>query len=106
MDPNETLRQLREKMQGNFIESETRELFEALDEWLAKGGFLPKEWNREVPMIVVGQFPATELMHALRSAEKGGGIRKMRVKVEGEQVKFKVNEMIWSPPYGEIQEPY
>lgn len=44
MDPDVTLMRLREKMQGNFIESETRELFEALDNWLSKGGFLPRDW--------------------------------------------------------------
>ena len=47
MDPNVTLFLLREKMGGNFIESETRELFEALDGWLSKGGFLPRDWERK-----------------------------------------------------------
>lgn len=50
MDPNVTLARLREKMQGNFIESETRELFEALDGWLSKGGFLPDDWRRYPPV--------------------------------------------------------
>jgi hypothetical protein len=46
MDPNVTLAQLREKRHGNFIESETRELFDALDGWLKSGGFLPDDWQR------------------------------------------------------------
>src|ERR1700751_2999954 len=49
MDPNETLKALRYLMQGNFVESQTRELFEALDEWLSKGGFLPSDWVSKQP---------------------------------------------------------
>lgn len=59
MDPNETLRQLRELILTNGdcggpddmdcpnlpIMGEILELFQALDEWLKKGGFLPKEWD-------------------------------------------------------------
>ena len=48
MDPDETLNQLREKMKGNFIESETRELWEALDDWLSRGGFPPNDWSHRV----------------------------------------------------------
>lgn len=56
MDPNETLKQLRELLgRDNTPRSVTaklctladaEELFQALDEWLSKGGFLPEEWKR------------------------------------------------------------
>lgn len=56
MDPNETLRRLRrlqEKFQtGGRMENsrdladEMAELFEALDGWLSKGGFLPDAWKQ------------------------------------------------------------
>ena len=65
MDPNETLRRLRAACRrehdlitqsaeeeyidtGDLIEvtNEVVELAEALDEWLAKGGFPPAEWPR------------------------------------------------------------
>lgn len=48
MDPNETLRQLRGELATDraFIGEPVKELFEALDEWLTKGGFLPTEWER------------------------------------------------------------
>lgn len=56
MDPNETLRQLRDVLGFgahviNFDEAKrvidaVSENFEALDEWLSKGGFLPTDWER------------------------------------------------------------
>jgi hypothetical protein len=60
MDPDETLREIRElaaKLQGNYWEDEPdwdneleasnrlTELVQALDEWLSKGGFPPRAWN-------------------------------------------------------------
>lgn len=56
MDPNETLKRLREIV-SEFREDSDGEMdldamsdmvdhFEALDEWIAKGGFLPKAWNQ------------------------------------------------------------
>lgn len=57
MDPNETLRRLRgltervhcgEVMSDDEIENvmeELAELVDALDEWITKGGFLPKAWQ-------------------------------------------------------------
>lgn len=55
MDPNETLRQLRELMStpllrnteeyGAWIDQVTVKI-EALDEWLSNGGFLPAAWER------------------------------------------------------------
>lgn len=58
MDPNETLRRIREvfknfddtkvvdydEISELFCEAET--LFESLDEWLSKGGFLPEAWKK------------------------------------------------------------
>ena len=58
MDPNRTLEKLREltkcvndeeqvEVEIESVETLTdfAELFEALDEWLTGGGFLPKEWR-------------------------------------------------------------
>jgi hypothetical protein len=61
VDPNETLKQtirladrvlLNETPEGEPIEDyeeiayELAEKIEALDEWLTKGGFLPRRWKR------------------------------------------------------------
>jgi hypothetical protein len=55
MDPDETLRiirqtikQMRVDEEDNVFEAHAQEVaehFEALDEWLSKGGFKPKEWS-------------------------------------------------------------
>lgn len=45
MDPNATLRQLRAAI-GHGDMKEADRLFTALDEWLYKGGFLPRAWDR------------------------------------------------------------
>jgi hypothetical protein len=54
MDPNETLTELRRlvsrahepiTMTGGHAQS-FAESFEALDEWLSRGGFLPEAWSR------------------------------------------------------------
>lgn len=54
MDPNETLRRIRElvnrsEMQFFTIaeEAELRELWQSLDAWLTKGGFLPEDWSKD-----------------------------------------------------------
>ncbi len=51
MDPNETLKELRELIDlvlrgddTSVFEAATK--FEDLDEWISKGGFLPEAWNR------------------------------------------------------------
>jgi len=62
MDPNETLKRLRELLGGESScsakadgglrcddWSDVQELFQALDQWLSKGGFLPKAWLRLNP---------------------------------------------------------
>lgn len=56
MDPTETLRLLRLTIKQQRVDEhpllrtaqseEIAECFEALDEWLSKGGFLPADWNR------------------------------------------------------------
>lgn len=55
MDPDETLRQLREAI-DDLNEEPTplkvelvRDLFENLDGWLKKGGFPPADWRHGVP---------------------------------------------------------
>lgn len=51
MDPNATLAQLREginaldKRVDRYVLDRAVEMFQALDEWLSKGGFLPDDWH-------------------------------------------------------------
>lgn len=45
MDPNATLTELRDMIQGTE-DPDLIEKFEALDGWLSKGGFLPRDWDR------------------------------------------------------------
>jgi hypothetical protein len=55
VDPNATLARLRELarrcVQGALVDrmetEEMAELFEALDTWITRGGFLPEAWARE-----------------------------------------------------------
>jgi len=57
MDPNETLRDIRELVTAwheadlHSVEREVSEdlvgRIDALDAWLTSGGFLPEAWNRE-----------------------------------------------------------
>lgn len=44
MDPNDALKNLRAALAAGNIE-EAKDFFEALDEWLSKGGFFPSDWN-------------------------------------------------------------
>jgi len=46
---------------------------------------------------------ARDLQAELNSADANspGGIRKLRVAIEGDRVKFKINEHTWSPPLGQ-----
>jgi hypothetical protein len=59
MDPNETLRRLRE-MARDAVErfdrdeevasadaAEMAEAFQVLDQWITEGGFLPREWEKK-----------------------------------------------------------
>lgn len=66
MDPNETLIRLRKEIaNSDNLDADTLvELFEALDGWLCKGGFLPTDW----------QPPAAELTdndHLVGDGETG-----------------------------------
>jgi hypothetical protein len=60
MDPNETLRQLRAAIGDAYAICDDEEtecaldalqelatLAEALDQWISRGGFLPREWERK-----------------------------------------------------------
>jgi len=56
MDPNDTLRKIREAMNIFYGGSDKdcldagvdiTNLFDSLDKWLSKGGFLPDEWNKK-----------------------------------------------------------
>jgi hypothetical protein len=56
MDPNETLRLIRELVQTDIhrdlSEDESGELLElvnSLDQWITAGGFLPTAWNASHP---------------------------------------------------------
>lgn len=48
MDPNATLDDLRDVLHNDpaYADSSATELFDALDEWLKRGGFLPRDWQR------------------------------------------------------------
>jgi len=56
MDPNETLRLIRLTIKQMDVDEhplirkshadQIAEYFEALDEWLSKGGFLPTDWEK------------------------------------------------------------
>jgi hypothetical protein len=51
MDPNETLRSIRDviKMRrGRKANDVLVDLIEALDLWLSKGGFHPDDWSQQV----------------------------------------------------------
>lgn len=45
MDPDQALKDLREMIRDTE-DLDLIEQFEALDDWLAKGGFLPADWQR------------------------------------------------------------
>lgn len=57
MDPNETLRSARKALatylgtddaeEANNASESLADAFEALDEWLTKGGLLPSAWTRK-----------------------------------------------------------
>ena len=58
MDPNATLSRLRELSaeitkafhagdNATDMGAEMADLFDALDQWITRGGFLPTDWNRK-----------------------------------------------------------
>lgn len=83
MDPNVTLKQLRElvgkyqdstSLQKNWDAgatlSEIVKLFDALDEWLTRGGFPPNNWNGDLEAIIRKDVAsALEGFHADRSLD-------------------------------------
>ena len=102
MNPDVTLAQIRAAIDTGQYE-DAADFFGYLDEWLCKGGFLPKEWSRKPPMIVIDS--STQL-NPLREQLYHSQAHKLRVVIKGDCVKFKINEGVWSPPLGKIQEPY
>ena len=56
MDPNETLAIIRNSFAATDYEA-AEEAFEALDEWLSRGGFLPKEWYPAVKVTNTSDLP-------------------------------------------------
>jgi hypothetical protein len=72
VDPNEALRQLRAKLTEldespdldlanlTMLASEARELFEGLDGWLHKGGFLPRHWAHARTRVIDYDAPLPE----------------------------------------------
>jgi len=102
VDINEALKELRAAVESGNTEDITNS-FAAVDGWLSRGGFLPDdwEWNRYSPMIVVEQKEAQMIKDQFDAVS----IRKLRVSVEGQAVKFKINEYMWSPPVGRVERP-
>lgn len=45
---------------------------------------------------------ARNLLAELQAADSKSNLRSLRVCVEGDHAKFKVNEWIWSPPLGQL----
>lgn len=84
MDPNETLRLLREAITGLFAVDtdnasydpavEIAERFQALDEWLSKGGFLPTDWVAGYRTKSGRVLSDTELNALAAEAERGYSI--------------------------------
>jgi hypothetical protein len=67
MDPNETLRELREAVSDyrdpmrrsgvEYAAATVVEKFAALDAWLTQGGFLPDAWQRTLPETIHNMTP-------------------------------------------------
>jgi hypothetical protein len=59
MDPNETLKRIRQ-IAGRFEKGQARnqdgpelaDLIDALDGWISRGGFLPRDWARAADKTV------------------------------------------------------
>ena len=57
MDPNATLKEIREiikswtKDESKDIPSRLVDLIDGLDGWISKGGFLPRDWQKPVDCI-------------------------------------------------------
>lgn len=71
MDPNETLKQLRERAKltlehGTEYDSDPllAELFTSLDDWLRKGGFLPDGWSAPCRQQPASAEAVLKVLHA------------------------------------------
>lgn len=77
MDPNETLRELRgmisdaQDFNADIDGDLMAEKFEALDTWLARGGFLPEAWRRREYLA----DPTTEPLQRYPMDERGRAVR-------------------------------
>lgn len=99
MDPNETLRLLRLTIKQMAVDedpgvraahaAEVAEYFEALDEWISKGGFLPRDWRDEsdrhthefMGQTLVHSHPHDE-PHGYFEHQEDAGAPRMKVSVE------------------------
>lgn len=57
-------------------------------------------------MFVLEGFQLEQLITELKGNGVGTKPYKLRIGIDGDRVKFKVNERMWSPPMGEIQGEY
>jgi len=67
MDPDAALEELRRLLAQKYPDTEDMEriqlLFESLDEWLSKGSFLPKAWDKQA------HFDSQGLLHGAAGYE-------------------------------------
>ncbi|AAN02107.1 HNH endonuclease [Mycobacterium phage Barnyard] len=104
-DPDDMLRELRALIADQPVGDEIAAKFEELDAHLSRGGFVPHDWqHRQAPAMIVVDDP--KQIGALTDALLMQEPRKIRFWIDGDRVKFKINEHTWSPPMGRIQEPY
>lgn len=98
MDPNATLEEMRalaaqsEDGLGRSDAARLGELVTALDEWLGKGGFLPREWDRQTRTWTL-EGDGNVLRDLIESAT---GARTLRVSVDWGLLKWKRNEDMWT----------
>jgi len=52
------------------------------------------------------ELSAEEVKSLQQSLNGAASLRKLRVSSDGNSVKFKINEGVWSPPLGRKGEPY
>jgi hypothetical protein len=57
-------------------------------------------------MFIVDGEELQKLIMELRGNGVAMGAKKLRIAIDGEHVKFKINERMWSPSMGRVQEPY
>ena len=104
MDPDECLNQLRALINDGETDL-AAEKFEELDAHISRGGFVPHDWqHRQQPAMIVvdDETQISSLVEAFVMSD----CKRVRVCIDGDRVKFKINEFGWSPPMGRIQEPY